>query len=94
MCVFSVEFYTMTTIDGDQLSLTDRHYIPVFDVEENRVKIIRTSRVTLKHRLIMFNRTMSIDKIMIGSRRGFFSPLTLSGYLMVNNISASVFSER
>ena len=84
----------MTTMDGDELSLTDRHYIPVFDAEENRVKIIRTSRVTLEHRLIMFNRSMSIEKIVIGSRRGFFSPLTLSGYLMVNNISASVFSER
>ena len=98
LCCFVVDFYTMTTIEGDELSLTARHFIPVFDEEEveeeRRVKIIRTSQVTLQHQLILFNRTCSIKKIVIENRRGFFSPLTLSGYLMVNNISASIFSDR
>lgn len=87
-------FYTFETNEGNQVSLTGSHNLPVYDPDENRIKFLRASKVTLKHRLIMFNRTIEIKTIKINQRTGFFSPLTLSGYLLVNNISTSVFSDR
>ena len=92
--VILVVFYTFTTKDGYEVSLTETHSIPVFDHETNQIAFFRASRVTLKHHLIMFNRRVQIQTITLNRRYGFYSPLTLSGYLLVNNISTSVFSDR
>lgn len=66
----------------------------VFDVKENRIQIIRSSDVSVGDQLLMYERAVSVKKISICFRHGFDSPLTLSGQLMVNNISTSVFSDR
>lgn len=92
--VFLAKFYTMTLIDGNELSLTDRHYIPVFDVKENRVRMIRSSGVSVGDELLMYEKRVSVKTISVSFRAGFYSPLTLSGYLMVNNISTSIYSDR
>jgi len=42
----------------------------------------------------MFDRKVPIENILISSRQGFYSPLTLTSSLFVNNISTSVFSDR
>jgi len=86
-------FYTFKTKEGYEVSLTATHNIPVFLPEENRITFLRASKVTTKHRLIMFNRKVEIENISMNSRIGYFAPLTLSGYLFVNNISTSVFSD-
>ncbi len=87
-------FYTFKTKQGYEVSLTSTHNIPVFVPEENQIKFLPASKVTLKHHLIMFGQKVEIENISINSRQGFYSPLTLSGSLLVNNISASVFSDR
>jgi hypothetical protein len=87
-------FYTIETIDGHSLSLTKSHNIPVYDLEKNQIKFVRASKVTLKHCLIILDQKVKVKNITIGSRVGFFSPLTLTGYLLVNNISTSVFPAR
>ncbi|CAF1033380.1 unnamed protein product [Adineta steineri] len=66
--------------------------MPVFDTIENKIKIKRASLVTMQDRLIMFGKTVEITNILITINQGFYSPLTLSSYLMVNNVSTSVFS--
>ena len=48
----------------------------------------------MRHQLIMSGRTAPIAKISTDARQGFFSPLTLTSYLMVNQISTSVFSNK
>jgi len=42
----------------------------------------------------MFGRKIEIENISINTRQGFYAPLTFTGYLFVNNISTSVFSDR
>lgn len=87
-------FYTFHTIDGHHVSLTAKHNILVFLDDTQQRIFLPASQVTLKHRLIMHNRHAEIDKITKESRVGFYSPLTMSSYLFVNNISTSVFSVR
>ena len=74
--------------------MTGTHNIPVYVAEENQTKFLRASQVRMKHRLIMFGRHVEMKNISISTRHGFYSPLTLSGYLFVNNILTSVFSDR
>ena len=87
-------FYTFHTIDGQHVSLTGRHNIPVFVDDTQQRIFLPASKVTSKHRLIMHNRHAEIVKITKEIRVGFYSPLTMSSYLFVNNISTSVFSVR
>ncbi|CAF1035788.1 unnamed protein product [Adineta steineri] len=86
-------FYTFKTIEGYEVSLTNRHTIPVFDPNDNQIRIVRSSQVTREHYLIMYNKKSAIENISINTRIGFYAPLTLTGYLAVNNISTSVFSD-
>lgn len=87
-------FYTFKVKNGYEVSLTDTHNIPVFIPEINETQFLPASKVTLKHRLITFDQKLEIETISTNSRQGFYSPLTLSSYLFVNNISTSVFSDR
>ena len=87
-------FYTFEMADGNELSLAATHTLPVYDPEDKQIKFLRAAKVTTKHRLFMLDQMMEIRNITYNQRFGFFSPLTLSGYLMVNNISASCFSDR
>jgi hypothetical protein len=87
-------FYTIKSTEGYQISLTGQHMVPVMDIETNAVEILQASQMTLKHRLITWNRTMTIESIFVKTLFGRYSPLTLSGYVFVNNISASAFSNR
>ncbi|CAF1277279.1 unnamed protein product, partial [Adineta steineri] len=89
----SALFYTFKTIEGYEVSLTDRHNIPVYDSKENQIKTKRSSLVRQEDYLLMYNRKVKIENISINTRIGFYSPLTLTGYLLVNNISTSVFSD-
>ncbi|CAF1021060.1 unnamed protein product [Adineta steineri] len=87
----SISFYTFITFDGHFLSLTGTHYIAVIDIELNTTIYIQASKVANKHQLIMPNRTVKINKIIQSFRTGFYSPLTTTGNLLVNNISTSVY---
>jgi hypothetical protein len=58
---------------------------------ENKMKIICASEVTLEHQLVMAGRTIGLEQIVYSKRIGFYSPVTISGYLLVNNISTSVY---
>ena len=91
---FLAKFYTMTLVDGNELSLTDRHYIPIFHVNESRIQMIRSADVAAGDQLLMYEKAVAVKKILISFRPGFYSPLTLSGHLMVNNVSTSIFSDR
>ena len=42
----------------------------------------------------MHGKRIPIDSITLNTRDSYYSPLTLSSYLYVNNISTSVFSDR
>jgi hypothetical protein len=42
----------------------------------------------------MHDRKVEIESITMNSRNGYYSPLTLSSSLLVNNISTSVFADR
>src|SRR5262245_46628784 len=90
MIVLAV-FYTFKTKEGYEVSLTFTHNILVYVPEKNQIEYLRASKVTLKHRLIMFGRKVEIESISMNFRTGYYSPLTLSSYLYVNNISTSVF---
>ena len=87
-------FYTFKTKEGHEVSLTSTHNIYVYIPEKDQVEHLRASSVTMNHRLIMHGRKVEIESITINARDGYFSPLTLSSYLYVNNISTSVFSDR
>ncbi|CAF1484948.1 unnamed protein product [Adineta ricciae] len=87
------EFYTFTTVENQTISLTDTHFLVIFDSQDKQMKTISASRVTLNHRLVMINRTISLKQIEIVQRIGFYSPITISGYLLVNNLSTSVYSD-
>lgn len=41
----------------------------------------------------MFNKKVRIENISENIRHGFYSPLTLTSYLLVNNISTSIFAD-
>lgn len=87
-------FYTFETEQGYHLSLTETHTLPVLDSDDDQIKFLRASKVTRKHRLLMFNQTIPIKTITYKSLIGYYAPITLSGYLFVNNISASCYSDR
>ena len=87
-------FYTFKTKAGYEVSLTATHNILVYLPEENRIQFLPASKVTLKHRLITFGQKVEIESISMTLRNGYYSPLTLSSYLFVNNISTSVFASR
>jgi hypothetical protein len=71
--------------------LTGSHYIVVVANGEKDMKTICASEVTLEHKLIMAGRTIGLEKIVYSTRIGFYSPITFSGYLLVNNLSTSVY---
>ncbi|CAF1604387.1 unnamed protein product [Adineta ricciae] len=85
-------FYTFQTTNGLEVSLTGAHYIPVLMDELNKTEHIPASKVTLKHQLILLGKTIPIKSIRTTIRYGFYSPLSLSSYLFVNNITTLVFS--
>jgi len=85
------EFYTFITIEGQTVSLTETHYIVVASNNEKRMNIKPASSVTLADQLIMANRSISLQRIVISKRIGYHSTITLSGYLLVNNISTSAY---
>ncbi|CAF0862856.1 unnamed protein product [Adineta steineri] len=84
-------FYTFTTIEGHRISLTDSHYIFVVDNNDKKMKTICASKVTLEHQLVIPGRTIGLKEIIYSQRIGFYSPITVSGYLLVNNLSTSVY---
>ena len=87
-------FYTFKTKQGNEISLTATHNIYVYLPEQDRIEHLRASKVTLNHRLIMHSQKVDIESITLNSRVGYYSPLTLSSYLYINNISASAFADR
>lgn len=89
-----VYFYTFVTNEGKSISLSGSHNILTLAKGEKKTRFIRASKVTLDHQLIMANRTIGIHKIVYSQHTGFYSPLTLTSYLLVNNISTSVFVDR
>ena len=89
-----VYFYTFTTIEGQSISLSGSHILVVVANGQTSSSFLRASKVTLNHQIVMFNRTVTLAKIDYAPRLGFYAPLTLTGYLLVNNISTSVFVDR
>lgn len=87
-------FYKFQTTDGHEVSLTGAHNIPIYDPQEKRVKIVRSEDVTMRHQLILQGRMIGLRNITTHSQQGFYSPLTLSSYLMVNQILTHVFSDK
>ncbi len=71
--------------------MTDSHFLIVIDKDENKMK--PASQVTLEDQLVMLGRRIKLKKIIRAVRIGFYSPITLSGYLLVNNLSTSVYSD-
>ena len=57
-------FYIFETNEGHEVSPTGTHNIP----EENQMKFLPASKVTMKHRLIMFGHKVEITKISLGPR--------------------------
>ncbi|CAF2080502.1 unnamed protein product [Rotaria magnacalcarata] len=86
-----IPFYTFITQEGHSISLSGSHNILVVVNGEEKIQIIRASKVTLNHRLIIASRTVGLKTIEYSQRTGFYSPLTRTSYLLVNNISTSVF---
>lgn len=86
-------FYTFTTQSGNEVSLTATHMIPIINGNKN-IEIIRAENVQLTDRLMMFNETVEIKNISKTIKQGYYSPLTLTGYLLVNNISTSIYSDK
>lgn len=91
---YLARFYVFEISENNQIRLIDSHNIHIYDSEDKQIKTICASKVTNKHHLIMYNKTIPIKTISINIRHGFYSPLTLSGSLLINNISASCFSDR
>ncbi len=58
---------------------------------KKKMKTICASKVTLEDQLVMVGRTIGLEKIVYSKRIGFYSPLTISGYLLVNNLSTSTY---
>jgi hypothetical protein len=74
--------------------LTGSHNIIVVDKDEKTMKFLRASKVTLEHQLVIVGRPIKLKKIVYSQRIGFYAPLTLTSYLLVNNISTSVHVDR
>ena len=91
---FLAVFYQFHTVDGHEVSLTGVHNIPVFNTIEKRVKIVRSQDITMQDQLIMQGRKIELRNITTHTQQGFYSPLTLSSYLMVNDILTHVFSDK
>lgn len=91
--MYSATFYVIKSTIGHYLHVTNRHTLPVFDTEDNQTKIIRASQVTIKHYIFTLDGKIPIESIALENQRGFYSPLTLTGFLLVNNISTSIFSD-
>ncbi|UJR24594.1 hypothetical protein I4U23_005969 [Adineta vaga] len=87
----SIDFYTFITVEGHEISLTREHYIVIFDNLTKTIQTICAFQVTLKHQLITIDKFVKIKKIIFSKRMGFSSPITLSGYLLVNNLSTSTY---
>lgn len=92
--IFVVYFYTFITVEGHAISLSGSHNIFVIAKGEKKVHAIRASKVTLNYQLIMAGRVVDINNIIYSQRTGFYSPLTLSSTLFVNNISTSVYVDQ
>lgn len=58
------------------------------------MKFLRASKVTLEHQLVMMGRSIKLKQILRTQRKDFYSPLTFTSYLLVNNISISVYTDR
>ena len=52
---------------------------------------MQISTCAIQHRLVIAGRTVGLKKITYSERIGFYSPITLSGYLTVNNVSTSLY---
>ena len=89
--MFQVYFYKLTSFDGYSVSVTDLHYLVVID-ENNNIKTLPAYKITMNHQLLTMNRSLKIKSIEYIVQIGYYSPITLSGYLLVNNISTSVYS--
>lgn len=87
-------FFKFETIDGHEVSLTGSHNIPIYDRKEKRLKVIRSSDVTIHDQLIIRGRKIALKNITTHSAQGFYSPLTMTSYLMVNDILTHVFSDK
>lgn len=87
-------FYKFETVDGHEVSLTGSHNIPIYDRREQRVKVIRSSDVTMQDQLIIRGRKITLRNISTHSAQGFYSPLTMTSYLLVNDILTHVFSDK
>lgn len=61
--------------------------------DESQIKTLAASKVTPQHQLLIVGRTVDITNIIITYRIGYYSPITLSGYLLVNNVSTSIYSD-
>jgi len=91
-------FYTFTTIDGQSISITGTHFIkaliPSSSTSNMMIDFLQASKITLNHRLFVSGHInpISIIKITINPLIGLYSPWTLSGTLLVNNISASCYT--
>jgi len=89
-----VFFYTFTSFDGHFLSLSGNHSIAIFDIQSNKTIYICASKVTSEHHLVMPKHTVKINKKNNSFINGVYSPLTLTGNLLFNNISTSVYFNR
>lgn len=58
------------------------------------METIRASQVELRDRLIRRNELIALANITVEEHRGFYSPLTFSSHLLVNDLHTSVFSDR
>lgn len=58
------------------------------------MKIVRSKDVKLRDQLIMQGRKIGLRNITTHYEQGFYSPLTLSSYLIVNDILTHVFSDK
>lgn len=101
MIIFDVAlFYTFTTIDGQSISMTTTHLvktvIPSVAGSNRNVVFLQASEITLDHHLFTSEsiNPVPIVKITITPVVGFYSPWTLSGTLLVNNVSASCYTAR
>ena len=87
-------FYTFTTIDDHSVSITGSHNIVVAVLDINKTIFLPASQVTFEHHLVMPGRTIGLRNITRARFTGFYSPLTFTGYLLVNNLSTSVYVNR
>ena len=73
--------------------MTKEHFIPIIDKDYNQIKFVPVSQVTLDDQLLTTRGSVKVKKILYSIRTGFYSPITLSGHLLVNNLSTSVYPD-